>query len=406
MSITMSLLAARQNAAQPTVVMWSGAEATATGLVLVVARRRLDPQELEEALGGGHEQAQCVRFPTSTGAVQDDVTPAGEPRYYGVLAALPDGSYKPARFRAGAMRELPEGTVRLSALGGQPFAAAATAELPAAPSAPIAPAPVPGSTAARGPFAPSAPAPEPMEARRQAQAQAPQQAPAPAATDPMEARRQAQRRAQQVAGGGAVEPSRAAAPVETVAPPGDFPIERFGVRMIGATQSWDGLRIEWEAEGKPAAAYELFIADHPLAPEEVGEAIGGEAGSGVLVRAFPRSVKGVIDNVTPREQRAYYGVVARAERGRREVVGCVAQGVDQGGSRELPFFDAKRLDDVRSHANGQLREARVQLMIFQEEGDVGAWREALRLVQDALAIHPQLPAAAALEAEIRAARTG
>ena len=88
----------------------------------------------------------------------------------------------------------------------------------------------------------------------------------------------------------------------------------------------------------------------------------------------------------------------------REVLGCAAQSSDECNVRKAPFFDASQLDEVRSLANGQVREARMQLMIFKEEQDVGAWREALRMVGDALAIFPDFPEAIALEQEVKAAR--
>lgn len=481
MPIALNLMACRQNPASQTVVMWGGAEAGASHLVLLVARRRLAPEEVDAALAAGLPDVDRVRVPATAGAVQDDLTPGAEPRYYGVVAALADGSFKPLRFRAGAMSELPDGTLQYSSLGGKALEAAPAASPPPAPAAtgPVrgpfaasaepAPAPAPVSTGAirgpfarsaddappapapastgptrgpfarsaddapapapapvstgptRGPFArsaeeapapaPAAPAVDPMEARRQAQLRAQQAAAAasgdaPPAVDPMEARRRAQQQAAAAASGGdVVAPSRSrAAAVVQVAPPSEFPIARFGLRMSGATQSWDGLRILWESEGKPAEAYEVVVADHPLDPDEVGDLLSGRDVGGARVRAFARSVKTVIDNVTPRDARGYSGVIARAEDGSRELIGSVAQSVDECNVREAPFFDAANLGDVRDLANGAVREAKMQLLIFSEEQDVGAWREALRLVGDALAIYPGFEPATTLEREIRAAR--
>lgn len=513
MGIALNLMAARQGATQHTVVMWSGQDATAKSLVLIVARRRLDADEVEQAATAGHVEADRVVVPASAGAVVDDLTSPGEPRYYGVLAVAADGSFKPTRFRAGPMAELPEGTLKYSSIGGKAlggamasapgpvrgaFAPGAAAPVPGPapvtgsafvratgtpPSAESAPGPVrgpfalgspppaplasptTGAFAVRGPFsagspspaplaapttgafavrapvsqafeapsipAPPAPPPDPMEARRQAQLRAQQAAasasaapaqasePAPA-IDPMEARRQAQARAHQAAAAASADPApggddpmasrRGAqarartAPAETVPPPSDFPVGRFGLRMSGGTQSWDGLRILWEGEGKEAAAYEVFIADHPLSPDEVSELVTAGRLDGAAVKAFSPSVKAVIDNVTPRDARGYYAVVARNVSGGRELVGCAAQGFDECQVRKAPFFDPSALEEVRSLANGQVREARVQLMIFREEQDVGAWREALRMTGDALVIYPDFPEAIALEQEIRAAR--
>jgi hypothetical protein len=174
--------------------------------------------------------------------------------------------------------------------------------------------------------------------------------------------------------------------------------------MQAAIQSWDGLRIEWEAEREDAAAYEVFVADRALVPAEVGELMRGEALDGAFVRAFPASVRAVIDNRTPRETRGYYAVVSRSAEGFRRLIGCSARSVDDGAAKAAPFLDPASMQEVRGLARGYLREARVQLMIFREEGELGAWKEGLRLCEDALAVYPGLPDALATVAEIRAAR--
>jgi hypothetical protein len=69
-----------------------------------------------------------------------------------------------------------------------------------------------------------------------------------------------------------------------------------------------------------------------------------------------------------------------------------------------PFLDPSALDEVVGLAKGYLREARVQLMIFREDAEMGAWKEGLRLCEDALAVYPEYPEAQAAAAEIRAAR--
>ncbi len=62
------------------------------------------------------------------------------------------------------------------------------------------------------------------------------------------------------------------------------------------------------------------------------------------------------------------------------------------------------MQEVRGLAQGYVREARVQLMIFREEGELGAWKEGLRLCEDALAVWPGMPEALAATAELRTAR--
>ena len=82
-----------------------------------VANRRLNPEELEaaQALGGTDD---CLVAKVGGGAksVVDDVTPAGEARFYAVAMLFKDGTVRAARFRA-----VPDGktddsgeTVRLS----------------------------------------------------------------------------------------------------------------------------------------------------------------------------------------------------------------------------------------------------------------------------------------------------
>lgn len=362
MGIAVTLLGVRQNAETNTVVVWVPPEPAAR-LMLVVARRRLDGDEIEQAVGAGHADADTIRLPPACLAVRDDLTVAGDARYYGVVALADDGTHRPVRFRAATM-EAPEHALEYSALGGRRLASIPLgAARPAAGAGPL-----------RGPYATGV-------------------------------------GASSAGGSGAFVPPYStatfeapAAPADEVALPSEFPVGEFGLRMVGATQTWDGLRIEWEPENRAVAAFEVFVAGHPLSPSEVGELVRGQPVPGAFVRAFGARVKAVIDNLTSRESRAYYAVVARSAEGERSLVGCVARSVDQGAARSVPFFDPGALSEVRGLAVGTIREARVQLMIFREERDVGAWREALRMCSDALAIYPHLPEAMAFEAEVRGAR--
>jgi hypothetical protein len=240
----------------------------------------------------------------------------------------------------------------------------------------------------------------------------------------MEARKAAQQAAQRAAGVEAGSPfsapSRFAMPTPSQAddmaggatgvfraaalPPSEFPLARFGLEMVGANQTWDGLRIQWEAEGKEAAAYEVYASDHPLSPDEVGELIRGEKVSGATVRAVLPTQRSVLDNMTPRDGRAYYAVVARSDDGDRTQVGCACIGTESGGDKDAPFLDPLDLDEVRSIAAGLVQEARMQLLIFREEGEVSAWREALRLCDDARLVYPDFAPARVVEREVRAAR--
>lgn len=361
MSVTLHLTACRQNAERKTVVMWSGGDASARGFQLVLASKRLPAEDVARALAEGHPDVRLVDVPASAGAVADDLTPAGQPCYYGVVAIGSDGSRKASRFRAAPMTEWPEGTVRLSELA------------PAGTSSPTFEEPPRGRPG-------KVDADEKLAARKRAQAKALE-----AAMGREEA---------------SAEPARRPA----LRPPSDYPVDRFGLPMIGATQTWDGVRVLWEAERFEAEAYEVFIADRRLEADEAAALLRGEEISGAWVRAFPPEARVVIDNLTPRESRGWYAVVARAEGGLREVLGCTAQGSDECRVVEAPFFDPDRLEEVREMAEQQVREARAQLHWWQAEQDAGAWREALRLCGDALAILPGHPAAAALRNEIERMR--
>lgn len=363
MSVALTFMASRQSPASPTIVLWGGVDPGTTRLVVLVSRRRLTPDEADAALSGTLPECERFLVPPTVDALRDDVSPAGPARYYAVLAEQSDGSRKPLRFRAGPMSQPPEQTLDASTLRPSP----APVVQPA--SAPVAASPVPETTP----------------------------------VDPLEARRAAQRRAQQaVLDASPVEVSARAD--KSVRPPSDFPSGRFGLRMIGATQTWDGLRVQWESEGREADAYEVVIADHPLAPEEVGDLLSGEAVPGAAVQAVGRSVRAVIDNHTPREARGYYAVIARTESGDRAPVGCVAQGWDECRVAQAPFFNPQALDEIRDLANGQVREARVQLMLWEEEQDAGAWREALRLAEEALIVYPHFVPALECRRDVEASR--
>lgn len=395
MSTPLTFMACRQNAASPTIVLWGGAEPGTTHLLVVVARRRLTREEGDAALSGQHPEAVLLQVPTTADALRDDISPAGEPRYYAVQSVWPDGSRKPLRFRAGPMSQPPESTLDASSLVVEQ----------SSPEPVSAPSPTATSTFRVPIAAEMTAATDSVEPPSVVSVAAP--APTPA-SDAMARRRAAQQRAQQ-----AVEASDDAEPSSTTRarheaaprPSSDFPIAQFGLRMHGATQTWDGLRVQWETDGKEADAFEVVVSDHPLVPDEVGELLSGQSTSGAYVKVFPGSVRCVVDNVTPREARGYYAVIARTSGGDRVPVGCVAQGWDECRIARAPFYAPDDIEEVRSLANGQVREARVQFMLWNEEEDVGAWREALRLVGDALVILPGFQPALDLKKEIESART-
>src|SRR5262249_58031270 len=146
MALNLVLVAQRQTA-RGMALAWGDTEGV-QGFEVFVATKRLSPEELEAAEArGGTADCLVARVGPEVKSVVDDVSPAGEPRFYSVAMVFADGAVKPARFRA-----LPDGataqSVTLSAAKGttagksapKPAAPAPAARAPAAP-APAAPAP-------------------------------------------------------------------------------------------------------------------------------------------------------------------------------------------------------------------------------------------------------------------------
>ena len=88
--------------------------------------------------------------------------------------------------------------------------------------------------------------------------------------------------------------------------------------MKGSTQTWDGLRLYWERDAR-AAAYEIIVSDHQIFDDEVRQALAGTADFTTVVAVAP-AVTCVIDNVTAREARGWYSVIARGRDGKRSVL--------------------------------------------------------------------------------------
>src|SRR5439155_23525994 len=120
-----------------------------------VAHKRLSPDELEAAESlGGTDDCLFAKVGPEIRSVVDDVTPAGEPRFYAVAMIFADGTVKPARFRA-----MPDGATAASL-------ALSNAKGPARP-APAARR----SPPVAGPPPPASPE-DPLEARKRAQREA------------------------------------------------------------------------------------------------------------------------------------------------------------------------------------------------------------------------------------------
>jgi len=225
-----------------------------------------------------------------------------------------------------------------------------------------------------------------MEARKRAQREA--RARAAAESPPAEAQPRA-----------AGAPPPAPASTEPPPQPSTIPLEEdLDVRMSGAGQTWDGLRIHWERDPR-AAAYEVIASDHQIFGEELKDALAGRADFTTAVAVAP-SVTAVIDNVTAREARGWYAVLARYRDGKRKPHPFQVGDAAASGKAVAPFLNANRTSEVRAEADGMVEEAREQWRRWKSEQDGGARREAKRLVQDALLVFPGLPSAKALADEM------
>ncbi len=182
-------------------------------------------------------------------------------------------------------------------------------------------------------------------------------------------------------------------------PPAEVPLlEPVDVRMQGATQTWDGLRIYWDRDPR-AAAYEVIASDHQIFGDELADALAGKADF-TTAMAFAPSVTCVIDNTTPREARGWYAVLARSRDGKRAPVPFKLGDAASSGKASAPFLNPNRTGELRAEVEGLLADAREQWERWKTEQDGGARREAKRMVGDALLIWPEYPAAKKLLAEM------
>ncbi len=341
MGLNLVLVPQRQSA-NGMALSWSALEGVAAYQIFV-ANRRMTPEELEAAaLLNGTDDCFVAKVGAEVGSVVDDVTPQGETRHYGVATLFEDGTIKPARFRAvpdgGAPDSFHLSMVKMRMTTG---------------SYRIKPPPeTAGSTAARPIAAPRA---------------------SPAAAQPASA--------------------------EPPAPPSAVPLEEpIDLHMQGATQTWDGLRIHWERDPR-AAAYEIIASDHQIFGDELADALAGKADFTTAVAVAP-AVLCVIDNVTARESRGWYAVLARYRDGRRVAHPFKVGDAAASGKASAPFLNPNRTGELRAEVEGLLADAREQWDRWKAEQDGGARREARRMVADALLIWPDYPAAKQLQAEM------
>jgi hypothetical protein len=308
--------------------------------------------------------------------------------------------------------------------GAVPAAAAAPVSVRAAEGAPVSDDPMAARRAqqeaararARGESVPTLPHADASEthssapAVRSAHAEAPPAAAAPSPVsssaaegapvpdDPMAARRAQQEAARARARGEAVpSPEQGAAPAADsepsapageVEPPGNFSARPMDLKFTGHTQTWDGTRIAWEREKENVAAYEILVSDHPLLAEEVQELMSGESIVNSAAVAVNRLTTCIIDNLTPREGRGYYAVLARARDGTRRPIACTVGDAEATSRHDAPFLLPHRTGEVRAMAEEMVGGAEEALERFKSGADEGARRDAERLARDALLVFP------------------
>ena len=327
---------------------------------IFVASRKMAPEELEAAaLLGGTDDCFVAKVGAEVQSVVDDITPQGEARHYGVAMIFDDGAVKTARFKA-----VPDGgaedSFHLSMVKMRMTTGSYRIKPPPAAA---------GSSAARPIAAP----------------------PAVKVAGAPPARTAAAARA-----GRSEETSTSAEPPPQ---PGSVPLaEPLDIRMQGATQTWDGLRIYWEREPR-AAAYEIIASDHQIFGDELADALAGKADFTTAIAVAP-SVTCVLDNTTAREARGWYAVLVRHRDGRRVPHPFQVGDAASSGKTFGPFLNPNRTGELRAEVEGLLAEAREQWERWKSEQDGGARREARRMVGDALLIWPDHPAAKKLLAEM------
>ena len=385
MALNVVLMSQRQSP-NGMALSWNSTEGV-SAYQIFVAERKMAPEELEAAaLLNGTDDCFVAKVGAEVLSVVDDVTPQGETRHYGVAMVFDDGSVKAARFKAvpdgGAEDSFHLSMVKMRMTTGSyrikppPEAAGIKAAKPiAAPPAVKVGAPPPARSA------PAAPAATPAE-------------------DPLEARKRAQReaRARAAPDSPPTAPESAAASAEPP-PPSSVPLEGpLDIRMQGATQTWDGLRICWEREPR-AAAYEVIASDHQIFGDELADALAGKADFTTAIAVAP-SVTCVLDNTTARESRGWYAVLVRYRDGRRATHPFQVGDAASSGKASGPFLNPNRTGELRAEVEGLLTDAREQWERWKSEQDGGARREARRMVGDALLIWPDYPAARKLLGEM------
>jgi hypothetical protein len=183
-------------------------------------------------------------------------------------------------------------------------------------------------------------------------------------------------------------------------PPSAVRLEQtLELRMVPATQTWDGLRIFWDRDPR-AEAYEVIASDRPLCGDELVEAIAGRADFTTVAAVAP-TFTCVIDNTTPREARGWYAVLVRYRDGERAPHPFKIGDAAASWRPAAPFLNPNRTGELRAEVEALLADARQQWERWTSEQDAGALREAKRIVGDALLIWPDYPPAKVMLEEMR-----
>ena len=393
------VLVAQRQSPNGMALVWNPLEGV-SAYQIFVASRKMMPEELEAAaLLNGTDDCFVAKVGAEVQSVVDDISAQGDTRHYGVAMVFDDGTVKAARFKA-----VPDGGAADSFHLSMVKMRMATGSYRIKP-----PAAAAGSSSAKPIAAPPAVKVVTPPAARPA--------PAAAAEDPLEARKRAQREARARAAGVTEATSPQTAPVASAAapaarvsdaspaaaepppPPSSVPLEEpIDLRMQGATQTWEGLRIYWDRDAR-AAAYEIIASDHQIFGDELEGALAGKADFTTATAVAP-AVTCVIDNTTARESRGWYAVLVRYRDGRRAAHPFKVSDAATSGKTSGPFLNPNRTGELRAEVEGLVADAREQWGRWKSEQDGGARREARRMVGDALLIWPDYPAAKKLLAEM------
>jgi len=197
-----------------------------------------------------------------------------------------------------------------------------------------------------------------------------------------------------------------AKPVQVVPPRVTLPSLSF----ISYTQRPEGLRVKWRppTEGTPIK-YEVYLSQFWPSSSNIPDLLSGKLDRTRMVEV-PGNVTEVIDNVTPRDSKSYYTIVARGEQG--EYWGVDFNVGDAGHLKlESPrFLDPSNMAETEAIARQVLEEARklastAEAMPAQPLDDrIRQFDQAIFLAQTALNVIPNWGDALKFIEEVKAGK--